>query len=91
MGSPSHLQTDDGTPLTPKEGVIIDAQGRPLTAEPEATHKSSGFKVISFGQLPWPIAAIAFVGFAIFIPVLIIGVLLFLALLIVRTLFRAIL
>jgi hypothetical protein len=90
MGSHSTLQTDDGTPLTPKEGVIIDAEGRPLTQAHEKERQSSGFKVISFGQLPWPIAAIAVVGLAIFIPILILGAFFFLALLIIRILFRAI-
>jgi hypothetical protein len=93
MGSHSTLQTDDGIPLTPKEGVIIDAEGRPLTQAPnykDNEQKSSGFKVISFGKLPWPVAAIAVIGLAIFIPILILGALFFLALLIIRTLFRAI-
>jgi hypothetical protein len=87
MGSHSTLLTDDGIPLTPKEGVIVDEEGRPLT--PEHERKNSGFKVISFGNLPWPIAAVALVGLAIFIPILILGALFFLALLIIRTLFRA--
>jgi hypothetical protein len=90
MGSHTPLQTDDGIPLTPKEGVIIDAEGRPLTQGPENEQRSSGFKVISFGQLPWPVAAIAVVGLVVFIPILILGAFFFLALLIIRTLFRAI-
>lgn len=90
MGSQSTLQTDDGIPLTAKEGVIVDEEGRPLTPAPENEQRSSGFKVISFGQLPWPVAGIAIIGIAIFIPILILGVLFFVALLIIRTLFRAI-
>jgi hypothetical protein len=89
MGQHSTLKTDDGIPLTPKEGVIVDEEGRPLTPAPESERQSSGFKVISFGQLPWPIAGIAMIGLAIFIPILILGALFFLALLVVRTLFRA--
>jgi hypothetical protein len=89
MPSSSPLQTDDGIPLTPKEGVIVDAEGRPLTPSHEEGRRSSGFKVISFGQLPWPIAGIALIGLAIFIPILIVGALFFLALLLIRTLFRA--
>jgi hypothetical protein len=87
MGSHSTLQTDDGIPLTPKEGVIVDEEGRPLTLD--SSHKKSNFKIISFGHLPWPIAAIAIIGLTIFVPLIIMGALFFLALLLIRTLFRA--
>src|SRR5271156_4330766 len=72
------LRADDGTPLTPKEGVVLDDSGRPLTREPLHSHFTSftssgtssggtrGFNIVSKGfSLPLVI------GLVIFVPLLI--------------------
>jgi len=64
------LRADDGTPLTPKEGVVLDNSGRPLTREPLQSHFTSsgtrGFTIVSKG-LSLPLV----VGLVIFVPLLI--------------------
>ncbi len=56
------LKADDGTPLQTKEGVVVDAEGHPLTSSPHAVN--SGVRSFSF-SLPIP----AILGAAIFIPI----------------------
>jgi hypothetical protein len=51
------LQSDDGKPLQPIEGIIVDQEGRPLNA-PRASVRSFSF------SMPLP----AMIGAAIFIP-----------------------
>jgi hypothetical protein len=61
------LHADDGTPLKPKEGVVLDTQGRPLTREPLKSWRSRSFGVVSTGRLSLPVI----IGLAIFIPILV--------------------
>jgi hypothetical protein len=73
------LRADDGTPLEAKEGIVLDQQGQPLTAE--ARPQFGKVRSYSF-SLPVP----ALIGAAIFIPVaLAIGATFFVGLILLLT------
>jgi hypothetical protein len=63
------LRADDGTPLTTKEGVVLDNSGRPLTRGPlqsQFTSAGRSFTLVSKG-LSLPLV----VGLVVFVPLLI--------------------
>ena len=59
------LTADDGTVLKPKEGIVLDQQGHPLTSAPWGTTHGSHTRGRSFFfSLPIP----AVVGAIVFVP-----------------------
>jgi len=64
------LRADDGTPLTIKEGVVLDDNGRPLTREPlQAQFTSAGPRAFTFVSKGFSLPLV--VGLVIFVPILI--------------------